>query len=674
MKHVRTYTAAALVSLLALLCLAGPGLAPGGRSRAGLKVVRAVSPAAALDGREGEPADRVSPELLELARDPEQAGRRVRVIVQERAGLDALLASALGREAKTRGRFDTLGARVVELPARLVERLSEQKGVRFVSLDRETTGFGHVTRTTGTDDVRETAGTNVNGLDGTGVGIAVLDSGIDTGHTTFLDRNNTLRVVYSKDFTGEGRTDDPFGHGTHVAGIVAGNGRISRGEYVGVAPNANIVNLRVLNSKGVGRVSYILGALEWVYQNRAAYNVRVVNLSLGTAAVESYKNDPVCKAVRRLVDAGVVVVAAAGNNGKDGAGQKLYGAIHSPGSEPSAITVGAANTFGTDARSDDGVASYSSRGPTRGSWVDEFGARRFDNLVKPDLSAPGNKLIYAEADDGNNPNTLVRQNPQLDAGLVDSDNKRLMYMSGTSMATPLVAGAAALMLQANPKLTPNMVKMILMYTAQPLAGFNTLEQGAGQLNVEGAVRLARLVRTDLTSLTSPGAPLLTAAAPNPSTTVAGHAFPWAQGVVLDYGYATGGDLVSKYQKVYGTGLLLSDGMLLGDGRLMCDSTAWAGGVAFGEGILLSDGLPLGGGTRLFGDAILFGDGHLMSDGHLLGDSILFGDGHLMSDAILFGDGILLSDAILFGDSILFGDACLQAQSALVNGDDTSFMR
>ncbi|HEX8188443.1 MAG TPA: S8 family serine peptidase, partial [Pyrinomonadaceae bacterium] len=292
MKHVRTYTAAALVSLLALLCLAGPGLAPGGRSRAGLKVVRAVSPAA--DGGQDEPVDRVSPDLLELARDPEAAGRRVRVIVQERAGLDALLASALGGEVKTRGRFDTLGARVLELPARLVERLSEQKGVRFVSLDRETTGFGHVSRTTGTDEVREPEGKNVNGLDGTGVGIAVLDSGIDTGHTAFLDKSNGLRVVYSKDFTGEGRTDDPFGHGTHVAGIVAGNGRISRAEYVGIAPNANVINLRVLNSKGVGRVSYILAALEWVYQNRARYNIRVANLSLGTAAVESYRNDPVC--------------------------------------------------------------------------------------------------------------------------------------------------------------------------------------------------------------------------------------------------------------------------------------------------------------------------------------------------------------------------------------------
>ena len=141
--------------------------------------------------------------------------------------------------------------------------------------------------------------------------------------------------------------------------------------------------------------------------NRAAYNIRVVNMSLGTPAIESYRNDPVCRAVRRLVDAGVVVVAAAGNNGKNGLGQKVYGLIHAPGSEPSAITVGAANTFGTDERRDDGVTSFSSRGPTRSAWTDDLGARHYDHLIKPDLVAPGNKIIYAEAED----NYLVTQYP-----------------------------------------------------------------------------------------------------------------------------------------------------------------------------------------------------------------------------------------------------------------------
>ena len=222
-------------------------------------------------------------------------------------------------------------------------------------------------------------------------------------------------------------------------------------------------------------------------------------------AVDSYRNDPVCRAVRRLVDAGVVVFAAAGNNGKDSEGNKLYGHIHSPGNEPSAITVGASNTFGTDERSDDAVASFSSRGPTRSFTTDEEGVKHYDNLVKPDLVAPGNKLIDAEADG----NYLVTQNPSLDAGVSGSDNRKMMYLSGTSMATPVAAGTAALMLQANPSLTPNLVKALLMYTAQPLAGYNMFEQGAGQLNIAGAVQLAQSVRTDLSAATTVGSPLLT---------------------------------------------------------------------------------------------------------------------------------------------------------------------
>ncbi|HEX8336102.1 MAG TPA: S8 family serine peptidase [Pyrinomonadaceae bacterium] len=638
MKHVRTYTAAALVSLLALLCLTGSGLAPGGASRAGLKVVRANPAAAAETARQDEPVDRISPDLLELARDPGAGGRRVRVILQERPGLDALLASALGREVKTRGRFDSIGARVVELPARLVERLSEQRGVRFLSPDRETSGFGHVTRTTGTDAVREAAGTNVTGLDGTGIGIAVLDSGIDTGHASFLDKSNGLRVVYSKDFTGEGRTDDPYGHGTHVASIVAGNGRISRAEYIGVAPNANIINLRVLNSQGTGRVSYILAALEWVYRNRAAHNIRVVNISLGTAAVESYRNDPVCKAVRKLVDAGVVVVAAAGNNGKDAAGNKLYGAIHSPGSEPSALTVGAANTFGTDARSDDGIASYSSRGPTRGGWTDLLGTRHHDNLVKPDLVAPGNKIVDAAAEG----NYLLMNNPALDAGVSGADARRMMYLNGTSMATPAVAGAAALMLQANPTLTPNLVKTLLMYTAQQLAGANLLEQGAGELNVEGAVRVARLVRRDLSALTPLGAPLLvsTAVPPAPQTTIAGETFTWSQGIILEHGYATGPELVSKYQKIYGLGVLATDAVIFSDGVLATDRMYLTSGVLATDHIMVSDGLLLGGGT------------------------VFLGSGVLATDRLFAGLGVLATDGVLDAD------AATQALSAATNGDAT----
>src|SRR6266545_4522849 len=312
-----------------------------------------------------------------------QGNDRIRVIVQPREAWTSDLDSALQEVGVTNIReFQKFNFRVVTVSAAAAEALASRDDVAYVSVNREVLTLGHVSLTTGADAVRETNGTTTDGLDGTGIGIAVLDSGIDVNHKAFLDKSNNLRVVFDMDFTGEGRTDDPYGHGTHVASMAAGNGRISNAQYTGIAPNANIINLRVLNSQGAGTISGLLQALDWVLTNSATYNIRVVNMSLGSPAVDSYKYDPLCLAVRRLVDAGIVVAAAAGNNGKDSAGNKVYGRIHSPGNEPSAITVGAANTFGTNARDDDGVTSYSSRGPTRSYWTDEENVRHYDNLVK----------------------------------------------------------------------------------------------------------------------------------------------------------------------------------------------------------------------------------------------------------------------------------------------------
>jgi serine protease AprX len=402
----------------------------------------------------------------------------VKVILQLSSKPSGQLNALLNRNGvHIRAHFQSFNSYAVDLPANVLEELTSFDEVAYVSLDRKTQSFGHVSLTTGADAIRQQTstsllgGTTTNTLDGTGIGIAVLDSGVYATHRNFLDKSNGVRVLASRDFTGENRTDDPYGHGTHVASIAAGNGRISNGAYSGIAPNANIINLRVLNSQGTGTVSAVLGALNWVMSNRSTYNIRVVNMSLGMPAVDSYKNDPVCKAVRSLVDAGVVAIAAAGNSGKNSAGQKVYGQIHSPGNEPSAITVGASNTYGTDARNDDTVTTYSSRGPTRGYWTDTYGTKHYDNLIKPDIVAPGNKLVSAEAED----NLIVRQNPQLDAGVSPVNDRKMMFLNGTSMAAPVAAGAAALMLQANPKLTPNMVKAFLMYSAQPLTGSNMFE-------------------------------------------------------------------------------------------------------------------------------------------------------------------------------------------------------
>ncbi len=168
---------------------------------------------------------------------------------------------------------------------------------------------------------------------------------------------------------------DTNGHGTHVASLAAGSSGFAGGAYGGIAPGANLLSLRVLDDNGSGSSSNIIAALDWCITNKNTYNIRVINMSLGAPAVDSYQLDPLCLAARRAHDAGIVVVCAAGNDGKDIEGNKIYGAIHSPGSEQSAITVGASNTFGTDARSDEKVTTYSSHGPTPGHYTDDNGIK-----------------------------------------------------------------------------------------------------------------------------------------------------------------------------------------------------------------------------------------------------------------------------------------------------------
>ncbi|HZI48619.1 MAG TPA: S8 family serine peptidase, partial [Pyrinomonadaceae bacterium] len=249
----------------------------------------------------------------------------VRVIIQPVNQPELSLDSTLEYTGSNIRKLKLFQARIVTLPAQAAVTLASRSDVAYVSLSREARPMGHLSLTTGADQVRATANSTSSSLDGSGIGIAIVDSGIDTNHRSFLNRSNSVRVVYSEDFTGEGRTDDPYGHGTHVASLAAGNGRISNAQYTGIAPNANLINLRVLNSQGVGSTAQVLRALDWVAANRTTYNIRVVNLSLGMPAIDSYRDDPICKAVRRLVDAGVVVFAAAGNNGKDDDGNKLYG-------------------------------------------------------------------------------------------------------------------------------------------------------------------------------------------------------------------------------------------------------------------------------------------------------------------------------------------------------------
>ena len=263
-KHYRLRSWLVPVCLAFALC-AG---AFGGRSRAesGADADGKISPdlralvAASRDGGRNAGSDE---ERNDGGDDDAHGAGRVNVIVRQNAaatpgrGLDSLL-GAVG--AHVTRRFGGLGALSVSLPPKAVAALAAHADVRYVSPDRQLVGAGHVETTTGTDQVRAQTLTSLLGLrttttlDGSGVGIAVVDSGVDAGHAVFRDALGLSRVAASVDFTGEGRTDDPYGHGTHVASLVAGSGQPSGGAYTGVAPGAKLVNLRVLDAQGRGRL------------------------------------------------------------------------------------------------------------------------------------------------------------------------------------------------------------------------------------------------------------------------------------------------------------------------------------------------------------------------------------------------------------------------------------
>jgi subtilisin family serine protease len=248
-------------------------------------------------------------------------------------------------------------------------------------------------------------------------------------------------------------------------------------------------------------------------------------MSFGMPALESYETDPLCQATKKLYIAGIVTVAAAGNYGKSTDGSVAYGTITSPGNSPWVITVGAVNDKGTAKRSDDSVATYSSRGPTRSY---NYSTATYDHLIKPEIVATGNHLIAPEAAN----NWIVTNYP--DFHLEDgTTNKAYMYLNGTSMAAPVVSGVVALMLHNNPALKPSQVKAILMYTAQTLPNFSVFEQGAGEVNAEGAVRLANALKGAPLSTTAYGTVLLAPSKmPTPSSTLSGEAVPWSVGYVM----------------------------------------------------------------------------------------------------------------------------------------------
>ena len=408
-----------------------------------------------------------------------------RVIITLHGSADAS-AEVLKLGGRLGRRLDLINGRVVELPNGQLRKLASHPAVARIDEDRATERLmSRVATLSGARMVQR-----AYGFDGAGIGVAVLDSGITSWHDdlTYAGTSTAVRVEGNQrvaafvDFVnGAPAAYDDNGHGTHVSGIIAGNGYDSRGNHAGIAPASHLVSLKVLDRDGRGVISNVIAAFEYAIANRARHNIRVVNLSVGAAVTSSYRTDPLALAAKRAVDAGIVVVTAAGNIGQNKLGQPQWGGILAPGNAPWVLTVGASSHMGTLNRTDDQVAGFSSSGPTA-----------FDYEAKPDLVASGVGIVSLSA-----PGSLFAstKSDYLLRGAVDTAYKPYLSLSGTSMAAPVVSGTVALMLQANPALTPNLVKAILQYTAQVQPDVHPLRQGGGFLNTRGAVELAQYFAT-----------------------------------------------------------------------------------------------------------------------------------------------------------------------------------
>lgn len=266
---------------------------------------------------------------------------------------------------------------------------------------------------------------------GAGVGVAVLDTGI----YRHVDFGNRIWAFY--DFLAyRSQPYDDNGHGTHVCGIIGGSGTASYGKFRGIAPGCGIIALKVLDRLGNGNKEDVLRAFEWIRENKERYHIRVVNISVGTTYRTSHDHQKLIEGVDRLWDEGLVVVAAAGNLGP------RPGSVTAPGSSRKVITVGSSDML-------TGKSAVSGRGPTS------------ECICKPDIVAPGNKIISCTSGPGSS----------------------YGIKSGTSMSTPQVSGAVALMLEKNPSLSNAQIKLKLKESAEDL-GLPRNLQGWGKLNIE----------------------------------------------------------------------------------------------------------------------------------------------------------------------------------------------
>ena len=271
------------------------------------------------------------------------------------------------RGGRVQRNLELVNSVVYTLPASALADLENDPDVEYVSPDRPVAAS--------LDYANPAINANIArqyGWTGSGVTVAVIDSGIMDSHPDLQTSKGASRVVYAQSFVPNAGNDyfDRYGHGTHVAAILGGDASQSTGaaytrSFWGTAPNVSFVNLKVLDQNGVGTDSAVIAAIQQAIALKNKYKIKVINLSLGRPVMESYTLDPLCQAVEQAWKAGIVVIVAAGNDGRNNTkGTSGYGTISSPGNDPYVITVGAMKDMKTLSRGDDQMASYSSKGPT----------------------------------------------------------------------------------------------------------------------------------------------------------------------------------------------------------------------------------------------------------------------------------------------------------------------
>ncbi len=506
-----------------------------------------------------------------------------RVIVQG-SDLDSVVEAVAATGARITHRLGIIRAVAAEVTNEQLERLQRAGNGLRVMVDREvrSSGKGGGGKAEGkeeypppdfSDDLIGSERLHAEGITGAGITIAVVDSGFLSTLDLYRTANGHHRLLaqYDARFDREvasgdpkGRTDDKNGHGTHMASVILSSRVKTDGAYMGVAPNADLVSIKALERDGYGTYADVIRGIDFAVTYKDAYGIRVLNLSLSAEARSHYWDDPLNQAVMRAWEAGIVVVTSSGNTGRDPM------TIGVPGNNPYAITVGAvSDAYSPSQGTDDFLTSFSSVGPT------------VEGFVKPEVVAPGGHIL----------GMMHPRNEIAEKHAEYHDGGDQFVMSGTSQAAAMTSGAVALLLEAQPWLTPDDVKCRLMATARPAVesdgslAYSVFEQGAGLINVYDAVNDSTVgcanrgldVTLDLLGLAHYGG--LANQLPTGEYFVTGLAgYEWDPNDPRGAGY------------MWSDGYLWSDGYMWSDGFLWSDGYLWSDGFLWSDGYLWSDSL------------------------------------------------------------------------------------